>query len=249
VRSILQLLLILFTIISCKKDGKETIQNGSTLCQIVEIRDKTSSSYLTYDSTDRVIKVTYGSTTVTYEYHPDKVIVRNGNKSNSYLLNSSGLVQNLIDGLSSFKFHYNSDGFLISDEYADDGLKVLHDYAYTNGNLTEISRLPTANYPFYSITISYKSDLNSNMAGWNSPLYMNRLGSDSPLYIDADRLDPFDRILVSGGYFGNSSKNLPGGYVKQGIAYGYDYEYDSKGNIITLRYSNGGEKIFAYKCK
>ncbi|RQP19650.1 MAG: DUF4595 domain-containing protein [Parapedobacter sp.] len=221
--SLLLLSMFLYFLLACKKDGSNTGNHDG--CKIVRVDytsdvHGTSSSYISYDSQNRVIRVDEGikqsSIFRTYKYESDKITVSATEGSNSgviriYTLQNGHVIKGASEnGNWVFFYGYDNAGRLISADLTSINKGYVSSLSWDTNNITAMD----------NVSVEYI----------NSPLEIFELAH--PLFLSGQILeDDSDPFLLMGGYFGKNPLNIPFRIGNET----FNYVKDSDGAIISMQ--------------
>jgi hypothetical protein len=252
------LLLLSFSLISCKKDDEEKQET----CRVskIDFYDAGSidftASYIYTDN--RLTRVEMpGILNYSFEYSSERITKRNffqpgsttASFSDQIFYNADGTISKIdrfvITGPSqtkvmSFEFTYTSgkiNKFVISEINSSNTLVVVeeHTFIYTGNNITTLNSKYFDNGPTTNVTLTYAYDTNTN--------HLTKLNKQSIL-VDPLFIDP-DASLIPFAFSTNNVKEVK----SPGRTIPVEYNLDSRGNVSN--YSFAGEKVagFTYDCQ
>lgn len=248
-KNLLLVALTLLVFAGCKNDDPDLpsncVINGFTSLYKDNIfPTETTNVKLAFDSQGRVIKADYeegaDKWSESYQYMTDKIIRSGYGVPDTYTL-TNGLITKHVNQQYVAEFIY-TDGYLTKSIISyPSGTYITNVFTYSNGNLANINTKENS-ATAKNISISYNTDISKSLAGFESPLLLevNSLAESEDLF------------LVTYGYFGKGSKNLPISYTEMGSSYPVTYSKDNNGNYSKIKITNSDgyiESTLNYTCQ
>lgn len=143
-------MLLLCLTISCSRNKNDAPEPSEPTCRIITVSGGGINFNITYDTKNRITKVTSGNTASTYQYNGSTVVVLTTNSGSfhskkTYTLNSNGFVinkrkENNEAGTiwDNAEFLYNEGTQLIKTTITNSSgdIPTMYTYAWVNGNMT-----------------------------------------------------------------------------------------------------------------
>ena len=204
---------------SCKKDDKSPDQDSS--CQLISIESFGQHVSFRYDESGRVAEVG-GDLDHTLTYESGRILITEGDYTDSYRLNEEGLVTESI-------------------LYTENGQPFTGTYTYEDGYLKQIEYDGEAVY-HATITFEYENGNISNIIHWDEfieePQYVNVTYQNDQAYVPYSLLAAEDALvfweqemlLYEQGYMGKVIKNR----IETTTVDELVYTEDERGNVVTI---------------
>ena len=233
---------------------KDNSDDPASECTITALKSKNTGETqsttigLQFDAQKRVTKADYKYLSdiwsMAYNYQTSTIVRTETEGTTTYTGTytlTNGRVTKYVGSPATIDFTYNTDGYVSKTVITLPGTTVTNNLTYQDGNLKSIERKQGTNTSF--VTISYGTDLAVDLLGYGNSLML----------WDDVLEEAGDYFIVSAGYFGKASKNLPVSYTftNTSSTHNVQYEKDVTGKILSMFKSSAGVDVntsFTYTC-